>query len=72
VSFAANGEKYFIQMPRVTRLRAPTRADERRRWLSALSTRGGKHRAAVALAKKHARMVWALLAYNQADHVRTV
>ena len=49
-----------------------TRSDERSRWLRALITRRGKNRAAVALAHKNARIVWALLAYNQAYRVRTV
>jgi transposase len=49
-----------------------TRSDERSRWLRALIARRGKNRAAVALANKNARIVWALLAYNQEYHVRTV
>ena len=41
-----------------------TRSDERRRGLRARLARRGKTRAAVALAKNNARMVWALLAYH--------
>ena len=46
--------------------------DERSRWLKALIARRGKNRAAVALANKNARIVWALLAHNQEYRVRTV
>ena len=49
-----------------------TQGEDRSRWLRALLARRGKNRAAVALAKKNARMVWALLAHNQAYQVRTV
>jgi transposase len=48
-----------------------TQCEDRRQWRRALIARRGKHRAAVALAHKHARMVWALLAHNQAYGVRT-
>jgi transposase len=49
-----------------------TRSDERSRWLRALIARRGTNRAAVALANTNARIVWALLAYNQEYRVRTV
>ncbi len=49
-----------------------TKADARRRWLRALMARRGKNRAAVAVANKKARMVWALLTYNQEYRVKTV
>ena len=42
-----------------------TTPDDRSQWLNALMARRGQNRAAVALAKKNARMVWALLAHNQ-------
>jgi transposase len=47
-----------------------TQNDERSRWLRALIARRGKNRAAVALANKNARMVWALLAHDQVYHAR--
>ena len=49
-----------------------TPCDDRSQWLRALIARRGKNRAAVALAHKHARMVWALLAHHHAYGVRTV
>jgi transposase len=39
--------------------------DPRSQWVRALIARLGKNRAAVALANKNARIVWALLAHNQ-------
>jgi transposase len=48
-----------------------TKHDERSQWLKALMARRGKNRAAVALAHKHARIVWALLAHNQDYQSRT-
>ena len=42
-----------------------TKHDERSQWLTALIARRGKNRAAVALANKNARIVWALLAHHQ-------
>ena len=48
-----------------------TKPDDRSRWLRALTARRGKHRAAVALAHKNARMVWALLVHHQEYRVRT-
>src|SRR5918995_3651000 len=49
-----------------------TKQDDRNRWLKALIARRGKNRAAVALANKNARIIWALLAHNQEYRVRTV
>ena len=49
-----------------------TKHDDRSRWLKALIARRGKNRAAVALANKNARIVWALLAHNQEYRVKTV
>jgi transposase len=57
---------------RATRRWVDTKGDERSQWLRALMARRGKNRAADALAKKNARMVWALLAHTQAYRVRTV
>ena len=49
-----------------------TKPDERSQWLKALMARRGKNRAAVALANKNARIVWALLTHNQDYRVRAV
>jgi transposase len=48
-----------------------TKSDDRSRWLKALIARRGKNRAAVALANKNARIVWALLVHHQEYRVRT-
>jgi transposase len=48
-----------------------TKSDDRSRWLRALIARRGKNRAAVALANKNARIVWALLVHHQEYRVRT-
>jgi transposase len=42
------------------------KTDRRRQWLRQLLERRGKNRTAVAVAHKHARMVWALLTSHQA------
>jgi transposase len=47
-----------------------TKSDDRSRWLRALIARRGKNRAAVALANKNARIVWALLVHHQEYRVR--
>jgi transposase len=47
-----------------------TKPDDRSRWLRALIARRGKNRAAVALANKNARIVWALLVHNQEYRVK--
>jgi transposase len=47
-----------------------TKSDDRSRWLRALIARRGKNRAAVALANKNARIVWALLVYHQEYRAR--
>jgi transposase len=49
-----------------------TKSDDRSRWLRALIARRGKNRAAVALANKNARIVWALLVHHQEYRVRPV
>jgi transposase len=47
-----------------------TTCDDRSQWLRALIARRGKNRAAVALANKKARIVWALLAHGQEYHAQ--
>jgi hypothetical protein len=47
-----------------------TKADDRSQWLRALIARRGKNRAALALANKNARMVWALLVHHQEYRAR--
>ena len=42
------------------------RTDRLARWALAVRTRRGYHRACVAIAAKHARIIWAMLAKNQA------
>jgi transposase len=64
--------KLFVHGARATLRWVDTKPDGRSRWLSALIARRGKNRAAVALANKNARIVWALLAHNQAYRVRTI
>ncbi len=49
--------------------RQAAQAKLRSRWLRALIARRGKNQAAVALANKNARIVWALLAHDQAYRV---
>ena len=41
------------------------KADPRSRWLQSLVARRGKNKAAVALANKNARIIWALLARGE-------
>jgi len=41
------------------------KTDRRRQWIRPLVERRGKHRTAVAVAKKNARIVWALLTSHQ-------
>jgi transposase len=45
--------------------RAERRTDPQGRWLCTLKHRKGPHVAAVALANKHARVIWALLAHDE-------
>jgi transposase len=60
----------FVHGARATLRWVGTKLDDRSRWLTALIARRGKNRAAVALAKKNARIVWALLAYHQEYRAR--
>jgi transposase len=62
--------KLLVHGARATLRWLDTKHDERSRWLRALIARRGKNRAAVALANKKARMVWALLAHGQEYHAR--
>jgi transposase len=62
--------KLLVHGARATRRWIDTQNDERSRWLRALIARRGKNRAAVALANKNARIVWALLAHDQVYHAR--
>jgi transposase len=57
--------KLLVHGARATLCWVETKDDGRSRWLRALIARRGKNRAAVALANKHARIVWALLAHDQ-------
>jgi transposase len=52
--------------------RAPTRRDRLSAWIVQLAQRVGYHKTLVAIANKHARIIWALLARDQAlDLTRT-
>ena len=64
--------KLLVHGARATLRWVDTTCDDRSQWLRALIARRGKNRAAVALANKNARIVWALLAHNQEYCVRTV
>jgi transposase len=64
--------KLLVHGARATLRWVDTKCDDRSQWLRALIARRGKNRAAVALANKNARIVWALLAHNQEYQVRTV
>ena len=46
-------------------LKLPEYAEQRIRWVRELAERRGKHVAAVALANKTARIIWALLARGE-------
>jgi transposase len=64
--------KLLVHGARATLRWVDTKYDARSQWLKALIARRGKNRAAVAMANKNARIVWALLAHNQEYRVRTV
>jgi transposase len=63
--------KLLVHGARATLCWIETKHDERSQWRKALIARRGKNRAAVALANKNARIVWALLAHHQAYRSRT-
>jgi transposase len=53
--------------------RAPARRDRLSAWIVQLAQRVGYHKTLVAIANKHARIIWALLAHDQTfDHARMV
>jgi transposase len=60
----------LVHGARVTLRWVDTKSDDRSQWLRALIARRGKNRAAVALANKNARIVWALLVYHQEYRAR--
>jgi transposase len=62
--------KLLVHGARATLRWIETKDDARSRWLRALIARRGKNRAAVALANKNARIVWALLAHDQEYHAQ--
>jgi transposase len=62
--------KLFVHGARATLRWIETKDDARSRWLRARIARRGKNRTAVALANQKARMVWALLARDQAYHTQ--
>jgi transposase len=64
--------KLLVHGARATLRWVDTKCDDRSQWLRALIARRGKNRAAVALANKNARIVWALLAHNQEYRVGTI
>jgi transposase len=60
--------KLLVHGARATLRWVALKDDPRSRWVKALVARRGKNRAAVALANKNARIIWALLAHNQEYH----
>jgi transposase len=58
--------KLLIPGARATLRWVGRKTDRRRQWIRQLSERRGNNRTAVALANKHARIVWALLTSHQA------
>jgi transposase len=76
LGISTRGDRYLRKLlvhgARATLRWVDTTCDDRSQWLRALIARRGKNRAAVALANKNARIVWALLAHNQEYRVRTV
>ncbi len=71
----SNGAGYGSVLPRACRrtsVRGPSaNATRASIWLSRLKLRGGPNVAAVALANKNARVMWALLARGDSYRVRT-
>jgi transposase len=57
--------KLFVHGARATMRWIGLKGDRRSQWLRALMQRRGTNRAVVALANKHARIAWVLLATNQ-------
>ncbi len=63
--------KLIIHGARAVAREAERKRDVRSIWLSRLKLRGGPNVAAVALANKNARVIWALLARGDSYRVRT-
>jgi transposase len=57
--------KLLVHGARATLRWSGLKTDRRSTWLRGLIERRGKHKAAVALAKKNARIVWVLLTTDQ-------
>ncbi len=70
LGISKRGDRYLrmllIHGARSVVYRADRKDDARRRWVSQLKARRGANRACVALANKNARILWALLAHDQA------
>jgi transposase len=71
LGISTRGEIYlrqlFVHGARATMRWSGWKHDRRSQWLRALIQRRGTNRAVVALANKHARMAWGLLATDQVD-----
>jgi transposase len=69
LGISKRGDRYLrtllIHGARSTLHRAERKHDPRSRWITALKERRCANVAAVALANKNARVLWALLAHNQ-------
>jgi transposase len=69
LGMSTRGDRYLRKLlvhgARATLRWAVLKNDPRSRWVRALIARRGNKRAAVALANKNARIVWALLAHNR-------
>jgi len=73
LGISKRGDRYLrtllIHGARATLRFAARKRDPRNRWISAVRERRGTNIAAVALASKNARVLWALLARNQSYRV---
>ncbi len=69
LGISKRGDKYIrtllIHGARSVINRIEGKDDRRSRWLQSLVARGGKNKAAVALANKNARIIWALLSRDE-------
>jgi transposase len=74
LGISTRGDRYLRKLlvhgARATLRWVDTTCDDRSQWLRALIARRGQNRAAVALANKNARIVWALLAHGQEYHAQ--
>lgn len=70
LGISKRGDRYIrtllIHGARSVVCRAMNKTDARSRWIQRLVTERGKNRAAVALANKNARIIWAMLTRGQA------